>query len=89
MSHKTDLLAILNKIHNIVWFHFKGNTNRTDYVGGDIFIVGKLVHLIVGDAGSFFQILFLHVSVNKDVPQFLITNSHFESPLRAIWRWIQ
>lgn len=26
-------------------------------------------------------ILFLHVSVHKDVPQFLITNSHFESPL--------
>lgn len=39
--------------------------------------VGKLVHLIMRDADSFFQALFLHISVHKDVQQLLLLTAIF------------
>ena len=83
------LFDFRDKIHNIVWSHIKRGTDCADHVGVYILIVCQLVHLIMGDAGSFFQIFLFHIPINKNMPQLLITNSHFESPLWAIWCRVQ
>lgn len=54
-----------------------------------ILIVCQLVHLLVGNVGSFFQIFLFHIPINKNMPQLRITNSHFKSPLWAIWCRVQ
>lgn len=83
------LIDFRDKIHNIVWSHIKRDTDRADHVGGYILIVCQLVHLLVGNVGSFFQIFLFHIPINKNMPQLRITNSHFKSPLWAIWCRVQ
>ena len=78
--NKTDLLLIRHKIHNIIRFDFKCSANRANNICSDIFIVCQLIHLVMGYAGGYLQILLFHISIDEDVPQFFVAYCHIHSP---------
>lgn len=80
VSHKTDLLFVRNKLHNIVSCTIQSGADFSQHFSADIFITTKLIHCVFCEPCSFLQISFLHISIKQNVPEFFIAYSHHIIP---------
>jgi len=66
------------ELHNVIRSARKSLANFADCFGGDIFVIAEFEHCMICKFCSLLQILFLHTLINQNMPQFCISNCHFD-----------
>ena len=71
---------ILRIVHDVVNRAIQRFADFGKNLYGDIFIPSEALYGIYADSCQFLQILFLHVTIQKDVPELFVADCHNPDP---------
>lgn len=68
-------------LHDVLEVAVQNFADLAEHIGLDILSFGEFCHRSGGDPGKGDQILLIHVFVNQELPQFIVTDHHQIPPL--------